>query len=43
MPGLIHCEKLCLYALTELQAWRELEVAYGNEDTFKDMLRIKRR
>ncbi|KAL8451348.1 hypothetical protein Emag_002783 [Eimeria magna] len=23
-------------------AWRELEVAYGNEDTFKDMLRIKR-
>ena len=26
-----------------LQAWRDLEVAYGNEDTFKDMLRIKRR
>ncbi|OEH78421.1 putative XPA-binding protein [Cyclospora cayetanensis] len=22
--------------------WRNLEVAYGNEDTFKDMLRIKR-
>lgn len=24
------------------QKWREFEVAHGNEDTFRDMLRIKR-
>lgn len=35
--GLIH-----LYSTTCRKVWREFEEQHGNEDTFKDMLRVQR-